>query len=150
MTNPELQLNLSPDDLISKFIHTSDGVLIGNIHAIGKDSVVVKRDIVTTMYYHIPMHKIREWDGHALWLNIDDKESKRHIMPTYSKNITTSSMTFDLDKSIVDKLRAETESQGISLNTYIMQIIKRFLEWDRFEPRSDIIPISKPVVVELW
>jgi hypothetical protein len=85
-----------------------------------------------------------------LWLNIDDKESKIHILPTDSKNIKTSSMTFDLDESIVDKLCAEIESQEITLNTYVIQIIRRFLEWDRFEPKSDIIPISKPLVMELW
>jgi hypothetical protein len=150
MTDPVLELNSSPDNFINKSVHTSDGVLIGNIHAIDKDSVVVKRDVVTTIYYHVPRQKLREWDGHALWLNIDDKESKIHILPTDSKNIKTSSMTFDLDESIVDKLCAEIESQEITLNTYVIQIIRRFLEWDRFEPKSDIIPIPKPLVMELF
>jgi hypothetical protein len=150
MTDPVLELNSSPDNFINKSVHTTDGVLIGNIHAIDKDSVVVKRDVVTTIYYHVPGQKLREWDGHALWLNIDDKESKRYILPTDSKNIKTSSMAFDLDESIIDKLHAEIESQEITLNTYVIQIIRRFLEWDRFEPKSDIIPISKPVVMELF
>jgi hypothetical protein len=97
------------------------------------------------------LHKVREWDGHALWLNIDNNESKKHILPSYSKDTTASSIRFDLDESIVNKMRAEAESQGIiSLNTYVNQIIKRFLEWDRFEPKSGIIPISKPVVMELF
>jgi hypothetical protein len=50
MTDPVLELNSSPDNFINKSVHTSDGVLIGNIHAIDKDSVVVKRDVVTTIY----------------------------------------------------------------------------------------------------
>ena len=34
MTDPVLELNSSPDSFINKSVHTSDGVLIGNIHAI--------------------------------------------------------------------------------------------------------------------
>jgi hypothetical protein len=58
MTDPVLELNSSPDNFINKSVHTSDGVLIGNIHAIDKDSVVVKRDVVTTIYYHVPRQKL--------------------------------------------------------------------------------------------
>jgi hypothetical protein len=149
MTEP-LPINPSRDYIINKPVHTSDGFLIGNIHTIDKDSVVVKRNTVTTVYYHIPMHKVRGWDGHALWLNIDDKTSKEHILPTDSKNTIADSMTFDLDEIIANNVRAEAENQGISMNTYVNQIIKRFLEWDRFELKAGIIPISKPVLKELF
>lgn len=149
MTKP-LPVNSLRDDIINKPVHTSDGFLIGNIHTMDKNSVVVKRNTVATIYYHIPIHKIRGWDGHALWLNIDDKESKGHILPTESKNINAGSMTFDLDEGIANNIHALAQSQGISLNTYLNQIIKRFLEWDRFEPKAGIIPISKPVLTELF
>jgi hypothetical protein len=149
MTEP-LPVDLSRDEIINKPVHTSDGFLIGNIHTIDKHSVTVKRNTVTTVYYHIPMHKIKEWDGHALWLNIDDKESKGHLLPTYSKNIAADSMTFDLEESIANNIRSKAESQGVSLNTYVSQIIKRFLEWDKFEPKAGIIPISKPILTELF
>jgi hypothetical protein len=149
MTEP-LPVNSSRDDIINKPVHTRDGFLIGNIHTIDNDSIVVKRNTISTIYYHIPIHKIRGWDGHALWLNIDDKESKGHILPTDSKKITADSMTFELDKSIANNIRSKAESQGVSLNTYVNQVIKRFLEWDRFEPKAGIIPISKPVLTELF
>jgi hypothetical protein len=32
--------------------------------------------------------------------------------------------------------RIPTQSQGINLNTYVNQIIKRFIEWDKFEPKA--------------
>ena len=150
MTDPVLELNSSPDSFINKSVHTSDGVLIGNIHAIDKDSVVVKRDVVTTIYYHVPRQKLREWDGHALWLNIDDKESKIHILPTDSKDSAAGSMTFDLDETVANKVYAEAQIQEINLNTYVNQIIKRFIEWDKFEPRTGLIPISKPLLTELF
>jgi predicted DNA binding CopG/RHH family protein len=152
MTDPASSLpNSSKDSLVDKPVHTSDGFLIGRIHTIDNDSVVVKRDMVTTIYYHIPRHKVREWDGHALWLNINDKESKIHILPAaYNKNIIDDSITFDLDKSIINELHAEAEKHGISFNTYVSHIIKRFLEWDRLETKAGIIPISKLVVRELF
>jgi len=147
---PSPPLNSSRDNLISKPVHTKDGFLIGRIHDIDKDSLVVKRNALTTIYYHIPIHKVRGWDGHALWLNIDDKESRGHILPTDSKNTLADSMTFDLDESIANNILAEAERQGVSMNTYLNQIIKRFLEWDRFEPKAGMIPLSKLVVAELF
>ncbi|HZI71714.1 MAG TPA: hypothetical protein VFD60_11200 [Nitrososphaeraceae archaeon] len=149
MTKP-LPINSLRDDIINKLVHTSDGFLIGNIHTMDTNSVVVKRNIIATIYYHIPINKIRGWDGHALWLNIDDKESKRHILPTESKGIKVGSMTLDLDEGIANNIRALAQSQGISLNTYLNQIIMRFLEWYRFEHKAGIIPISKPVLTELF
>jgi hypothetical protein len=142
-------LNSPKDNLISKPVHTKDGFIIGRIHNINNDSLVVKRNALTTIYYHIPIHKVRVWDGHALWLNIDDKESRVHILPTDSKKALTDSMTFDLDESIANKILAEAERQGVSINTYLNQIIKWFLEWDSFEPKAGIIPLSKLVVAEL-
>ena len=92
--------------------------------------------------------RIKGWDGHALWLNIDDKESKGHILST--DTFAARSMTFDLDESIANNIRSKAEIQGVSLNTYVNQIIKRFLEWDSFEPKAGIIPISKPILTELF
>jgi hypothetical protein len=149
MTEP-LSLSSPEDNLINKPVHTREGFLIGRVHTVDNDSVVVARNVVSTIFYHIPIHKVREWDGHALWLNIDDKESKVHILPTDSKDSAAGSMTFDLDETVANKVYAEAQSQGISLNTYVIQIIKRFIEWDKFEPKAGLIPISKPVLTELF
>lgn len=150
MTEP-LSLSSPKDNLINKPVHTRDGFLIGRIHIIDNGSIVVARSLVATIFYHIPMHKVREWDGHAFWLNIDDKESKGYILPTDSKNTRAgSSMTFDLDETVANKVYAEAQSQGINLNTYVNQIIKRFIEWDKFEPKAGLVPISKPLLTELF
>jgi hypothetical protein len=149
MTEP-LSLSSPKDNLINKPVHTRDGFLIGRIHSIDNDSVVVARNVVSTIFYHIPIHNVREWDGHALWLNIGDKKSKAHILSTDNKNSVTGSMTFDLDEDVVNKVYAEAQSQKVSINTYVNQIIKRFIEWDKFEPKAGLIPISKPVLTELF
>jgi hypothetical protein len=59
-------------------------------------------------------------------------------------------LTFRIDRDNVKKLRSEAETQGISLNSLINQILKSFLEWHIFEPKVGMVPLSKPVVEELF
>jgi hypothetical protein len=59
-------------------------------------------------------------------------------------------LTFRIDRDNVKKLRSEAETQGISLNSVINQILKSFLEWHIFEPKVGMVPLSKPVVQELF
>jgi HicB family len=59
-------------------------------------------------------------------------------------------LTFRIDQDNVKRLRTEAESQGISLNSLINRILKGFLEWHIFEPKVGMIPLSKPVVAELF
>src|SRR5918912_3731478 len=83
--------------IIGKSVHTNNGVLVGNIDDIYNDSVVVKGNIVSTVYYHIPIQKVKEWDGHALWLSIDDKESKMHILSSQDRTSATWTDPIDLE-----------------------------------------------------
>jgi hypothetical protein len=53
MTEQSSPLSSSKDNLISKPVHTKDGFFIGRTHNIDKDSLVVKRNALTTIYYHI-------------------------------------------------------------------------------------------------
>jgi sporulation protein YlmC with PRC-barrel domain len=41
-------LHTIKDNIIEKSVYTSDGVLIGNIHDIDNDSVVVKSNIISS------------------------------------------------------------------------------------------------------
>jgi hypothetical protein len=59
-------------------------------------------------------------------------------------------LTFRIEHNSVKKLRSEAETQGISLNSLINQILKSFLEWHIFEPKVGMVPLSKPVVEELF
>jgi len=62
----------------------------------------------------------------------------------------TATMTFRIDENIVTKLRDEADNREISLNTLVNQILKRFVEWGLFEPKLGLIPMAKPIVVELF
>lgn len=62
----------------------------------------------------------------------------------------TSTMTFRIDEDVLNKLRAESEHRETSLNTFVNQIFKRYVEWDMFESQVGMVPIAKPIIVELF
>lgn len=60
--------------LIDESVHTSDDIDIGDIDAVSRDFVVVKRGFVNVHYYYIPTSKVEGCDGHVLWLKITEEE----------------------------------------------------------------------------
>ena len=62
----------------------------------------------------------------------------------------TTTMTFRLDSNFLKKLYWKAEEDDISLNTLVNQIIKRYVEWDMFESKTGMVPVSKPVVKDLF
>ena len=65
-------------DLINESVHTSDDVDIGDIDAVSRDFVVVKRGFINVHYYYIPMGKIEGWDDNVLWLKVQEEYVKRN------------------------------------------------------------------------
>jgi hypothetical protein len=53
-------------DLINESVHTSDDVDIGDVDAVSRDFIVVKRGIVNVHYYYVPIGKVEGWDGSVL------------------------------------------------------------------------------------
>jgi hypothetical protein len=65
-------------DLINESVHSYDDVDIGDIDAVSRDFIVVKRGFVNVHYYYIPISRVEGWDGHVLWLKITEDEVKRN------------------------------------------------------------------------
>jgi hypothetical protein len=63
-------------ELINESVHTSDDIDIGDIDAISRDFVVVRRGFVKIHYYYIPITKVEGWDGNVLWLQATESEVK--------------------------------------------------------------------------
>ena len=61
----------------------------------------------------------------------------------------TTTITFRIDADTIDKLRAESSRHDVSLNTSVNKILKRYVQWDMFEPQAGTMPLAKPVVAEL-
>ncbi len=64
-------------DLLNESVHTSDDQDIGDIEAVNREFVVVKRGFVNVHRYFVPAEKIDGWDGNVLWLKITEEEVKR-------------------------------------------------------------------------
>ena len=67
-----------------------------------------------------------------------------------SETKKTSTMTFRIDDNVLRVLRAESERHQVTLNNFINQLLKHFVEWDMYEPKVGMIPIAKPIVIELF
>jgi hypothetical protein len=76
--------------MINESVHTSDDQDIGNVHAISRYFLVVKRGIIQVHYYYIPVNKIEGWDGHVLWLKVTEDEAKNN----YRRDKTPDSSTY--------------------------------------------------------
>jgi hypothetical protein len=62
--------------LIDESVHTYDDVDIGDVYAISRNFIVVKRGFVNIHYYYIPVKKVEGWDGNVLWLKVTENEIK--------------------------------------------------------------------------
>lgn len=62
----------------------------------------------------------------------------------------TTTMTFRLDSNILQKLYDKAERDDTSVNSIVNHILKRYIEWDMFENKSGMVPVSKPVVKDLF
>jgi hypothetical protein len=61
-------------ELMDEPVYASDDINIGNIIAVSRDFIVVKRGLKDIYYYYIPITKVQGWDGNVLWLKISEVE----------------------------------------------------------------------------
>src|SRR4051795_1032557 len=84
-TNPSDVPKMNWMNLINESVHTADDMDIGDIDAVSRDFVVVKRGFLNIHYYYIPMGKVEGWDGRVLWLKVPEEYVKanyeRDVMP---------------------------------------------------------------------
>ncbi|HET6591105.1 MAG TPA: hypothetical protein VFG45_13180 [Candidatus Nitrosocosmicus sp.] len=78
-----MSVSVDPDKpnyigLINESVHTIDDQDIGDIYAINKYFLVVKRGYINVHFYYIPIVKVEGWDGHVLWLNITESEISKY------------------------------------------------------------------------
>ncbi len=68
--------NKTWSDLINESVHTKDDIDIGDIYAVNRDFIVVKRGLVNIHYYYIPINHVEGWDNNVLWLKINEEQIK--------------------------------------------------------------------------
>lgn len=65
------------------------------------------------------------------------------------KQTKTRSTTFRLDTKVVEELQREADQGEISLNVLVNQILRRYIEWDRFENKLNLLPIPKLMLTRM-
>jgi len=81
-------------------------------------------------------------------LKVDKNNVKKAARSGHTTKTTT--MTFRVYENLIKKLKEEAEDREISVNTLVNQIFRRYVEWDSYEPKVGMIPIAKPVVIQLF
>ena len=59
----------------------------------------------------------------------------------------TATITFRFDQDLIASLQKEAKKSQISTNTLATQALKRFLEWDIYQPRVGLVSINRPVFI---
>ena len=59
-------------------------------------------------------------------------------------------ITFRIEGDIIDKLDNEAQRREITLNKFVNQIFRNYLEWDMLQSQAGMVPIAKPVLAELF
>jgi len=70
-----------------------------------------------------------------------DEDRASESGPSQSRK--TRSMTFRIDSSVIDELQTESDTREISLNVLVNQVLKRYIEWDRYESKIGMMPVPK-------
>ena len=59
-------------------------------------------------------------------------------------------ITFRIDGDILDKLDSQAQKREITLNKFVNQILRNYLEWDMLQSQAGMIPIAKPVLSDVF
>ncbi len=86
-------------DVLDESVHTSDDQDIGDIEAISRDFVVVKRGFRKIHYYYLPISTIEGWDGHVVWLKITEEDVKRN----FERNRAPDPASYYFKESLADQ-----------------------------------------------
>jgi hypothetical protein len=76
--------------------------------------------------------------------NVLDSKSDESIKPRKTKSIT-----FRLDTMVVEELQRDADQGEISLNVLVNQVLRRYVEWDRYENKLGMMPIPKLMLATL-
>ena len=72
--------------LINESVHTKDDEDIGDIEAVNRDFVVVKKGFRNVHYYYVPVDQVEGWDRNVLWLKVTKDEVKQNYERTVPPN----------------------------------------------------------------
>ena len=75
-------------------------------------------------------------------------QSDRSVLSAARKKSET--MSFRIETEVLDKLRQEAKTQGVSLNVLANKIFSQYAIWGVFEPKVGMAPVAKPIISALF
>jgi hypothetical protein len=66
-----------------------------------------------------------------------------------SKKTKTETVTFRLPSSLVDELRMDAELESVSLNNYVAKIFSNHIQWERYERKVGLLPMTEAFLSEV-
>jgi hypothetical protein len=68
---------------------------------------------------------------------------------SYSKRTKTETVTFRLPSSLIDELRMDAGLEGVSLNSYVGKIFSNHIQWERYERKVGLLPMTEAFLREV-
>ena len=65
------------------------------------------------------------------------------------KKVKTETITFRLPSSLIDELRSDAELGGVSLNNYVAKIFSNHVQWERYERKVGLLPMTEAFLSEV-
>ena len=66
-----------------------------------------------------------------------------------AKRTKTETVTFRLLSSLIDELRMDAELEGVSLNNYVAKIFSNHIQWERYERKVGLLPMTEAFLREV-
>lgn len=60
----------------------------------------------------------------------------------------TETITFRLTSTLIDELRTDAELEGVSLNNYVAKIFTNHVQWERYERKVGLLPMTEGFLKE--
>jgi hypothetical protein len=65
------------------------------------------------------------------------------------KKVKTETITFRLPSSMIGELRSDAELGGVSLNNYVTKIFSNHVQWERYERKVGLLPMTEAFLSEV-
>ncbi len=65
------------------------------------------------------------------------------------KKSKTETVTFRLQTPLIDELRTDAELEGVSLNNYVAKIFSNHIQWERYERKVGLLPMTEAFLSEV-
>lgn len=70
-------------------------------------------------------------------------------MQPKSDSQKTETITFRLKSNIIKDLKNESKLENITLNSLVQKILLNHLQWERYERKAGLLPMTKPFLIEM-